>query len=457
MPWCHGSSDRARVFCSNGYGAMSLVRIQPNTQRLTKQFRGARLIIAIAVLAGLCVRLAFGLGYWIEKPLTHDEREYLELAHSLATGQGFRYPPDADSTLPEEQFSRAPLYPAFVSIVVSTGILGTEFESSPSSLKIAQSIVGSIGVLIIAALSWRLAGAVAGATAAVIAAVYPPLVWICAYVLSETLYSTLALLTVLVLGLVTDRIGTSRNVRSDAGIVFVSGVLCALTALTWPPVLIFVIFVAVFLMRDHGWRLTVSLILGLFVILGPWTARNFGEHDRLIVVSAQGGVNFWIGNHPLSRGEGDMAANPAIKEANIEFRRRHSGLTAEELEPVYYREAFTYLADHPLWWAGLLARKFVLLWVPIGPSYTLHSSLYMWASVLSYVLALPFALAGAALLWRDRRLPLALGLMAAAVVTAGVLFFPQERFRIPILDPTLIVCAAVSMAHWAKRRAHPLA
>ena len=31
-------------------------------------------------LAGLALRLAFGLGYWRDKPLTHDEREYLALA-----------------------------------------------------------------------------------------------------------------------------------------------------------------------------------------------------------------------------------------------------------------------------------------------------------------------------------------------------------------------------------------
>ena len=33
--------------------------------------------------------------------------------------------------------------------------------------------------------------------------------------------------------------------------------------------------------------------------------------------------------------------------------------------------------------------------------------------------------------------------MAAATVTAGLVFFPQERFRIPVIDPALIVTAAL--------------
>ena len=45
---------------------------------------GRRLILAAAA-AGLAVRLAFGLLYWVDKPLTHDEREYLALAQAAET------------------------------------------------------------------------------------------------------------------------------------------------------------------------------------------------------------------------------------------------------------------------------------------------------------------------------------------------------------------------------------
>ena len=395
------------------------------------------------MLVGLGVRLAFGLGYWLEKPLTNDEREHLALARSIATGSGFVYPPASTSTLPQERFSRAPVYPAFVALIGGHAVTGADPASSPATVKIAQSVVGSIGVLLIGALSWRVGGPVAGATAAVVAAVYPPLVWICAYVLSEALYSTLALSTVLVFGAAVDERAMARDSRWAAGLVLLSGVLGGLAALTRPLTLVFLVLASFWLATYRPRHLAALLVVGALVTIGPWTVRNIREHQRFIIVSAQGGANFWIGNHLLARGEGDMAANPAIKQANLEFRRRHVGLTVEELEPLYYSEAVAHLIEHPVWWFGLLARKFFFLWVPIGPSYTLRSARYMWASVLSYLLILPFAVAGVVQLWMAQRVPVALFLMAGSVVLTSVLFFPQERYRIPVLDPTFIVCAAV--------------
>jgi len=37
-----------------------------------------------AFVVALLLRLAFGLGYWVDKPLTHDEQEYLMLAQNLS-------------------------------------------------------------------------------------------------------------------------------------------------------------------------------------------------------------------------------------------------------------------------------------------------------------------------------------------------------------------------------------
>jgi hypothetical protein len=42
--------------------------------------------------------------------------------------------------------------------------------------------------------------------------------------------------------------------------------------------------------------------------------------------------------------------------------------------------------------------------------------------------------------------PEALFLLAVSAVMVCVVFFPQERFRIPVIDPTLIVCAGVFAA-----------
>jgi hypothetical protein len=188
--------------------------------------------------------------------------------------------------------------------------------------------------------------------------------------------------------------------------------------------------------------LMILFVGATVAVVAPWTARNIREYGRVIVVASEGGVTFWTGNHPLARGEGDLAANPHLKREEVAFRQSYPGLTAEQLEPLYYRAALSYMAEHPIWWMTLVARKAFYTIVPIGPSYRLHSKKYLIASVVPYLLVLPFAIAG---LWRMRNSatrPTSVLLLACSSILVCLIFFPQERFRIPVVDPVLIICAA---------------
>jgi hypothetical protein len=99
-----------------------------------------------------------------------------------------------------------------------------------------------------------------------------------------------------------------------------------------------------------------------------------------------------------------------------------------------------------MWWLGLEARKFFYLWVPIGPSYLLHSRLFRYATWVSYGLLAPFGLFGLWGLARSASPPRALLLLLASAVVACLVFLPQERFRIPVVDPALIVGASAVVA-----------
>ena len=48
----------------------------------------ARRLMVAAAIAGCALRLAFGLIYWNDKPLTHHEHEYLALEANGAAGRG---------------------------------------------------------------------------------------------------------------------------------------------------------------------------------------------------------------------------------------------------------------------------------------------------------------------------------------------------------------------------------
>ena len=396
--------------------------------------RSRRLILAAAGVA-LLLRLAFGFAYWTGKPLTHDEREYLSLAASLADGRGFTYAPREDLGT-AQQFGRAPGYPAFLSLL-RPDQAATE---TPASIKAVQSFLGAIAVVLMAAIAWRAAGPGAAAIAAWIAAVYPSFVWIPSYVLSEAVYLPLILGCIVLLT-------TTETARRS----LLTGALCGVAVLVRPGTLIFVPLAAAWL----AWRGTLSraaaFAFAVALVLLPWTLRNLTTHGQLVLVASEGGVTFWTGNHPLARGEGDLAANPEIKQAELAFRGAHPGLTAEQMEPLYYADAWRTIRERPGRWAGLLLKKAFYTLVPIGPSYTLHSTKYQLASVAPYAMLAPLAVAGLILIARHGRPPDYLYLLAASVVLTSLIFFPQERFRIPVIDPLVVVTAAAALGGVAHR------
>ncbi len=78
----------------------------------------------------MVLRLAFALGYWVDKPLTHDEHEYLMLGGNIAAGRGFAHLNPDGSPVPGEHFGRAPLYPLFLAGVIRL----TGFRRGPDSV-----------------------------------------------------------------------------------------------------------------------------------------------------------------------------------------------------------------------------------------------------------------------------------------------------------------------------------
>jgi hypothetical protein len=260
---------------------------------------------------------------------------------------------------------------------------------------------------------------------------YPPLVWMPAYILSETLYSVLALGCTALL----------MKINPRPPVWMAAGLLAGAAVLTRPALLFFLLLAGPWLWLKRGLTPAVLMALACVIVVIPWTARNAMVYGRFVLVASEGGITFWTGNNPLAIGEGDMAANVAIKRANLALRNRHPGLTPEQMEPVYYREALTFIREQPGAWLGLMARKVFYTIVPIGPSYRLHSPLYFGASVVSYLGVLPFGVLGLAGLARRGKVPEPLVLLALSSILVGLVFFPSERYRIPVLDPALLVFA----------------
>ncbi len=413
--------------------------------------RGLPRAVWLAVAVGIALRLAFGFGYWTHQPLTHDEREYLLLGRSLATGHGFTYTALDGTPLTGEHYGRAPVYPALIAGIIAAtpdGLAGA--GDGPADLPVSRRVIqavrglqaglGGLAILLVAEIARRAAGRRAALAAAAGAAGYPALVWTPAFVFSETLFMVVALAAALVL---TPRERDGVAPPMSPGAAAAVGLLLGLGILIRPAMLFFVALLGPWLFLARRQRLAaVLLVTGAAVVVAPWSLRNTIVYGRFVAVASEGGITFWTGNHPLAAGEGDLAANPAMKYSNVAFRERYPGLSPEALEPHYYREALAWMRAHPGDWLILTARKAFYTVVPIGPSYRLHSALYYWASVVPYLAALALGIMGGFAIARQGRSPAAVLLLAASTLLMGLMFFPQERFRIPTIDPALIVLAS---------------
>jgi hypothetical protein len=229
----------------------------------------------------LLLRLAFGVFYWTGKPLTHDEREYLALAASVTAGRGVRLWP-RDERRHRAAVRPRPRYPLFLAAIGGGSEDATE---TPLRVKLAQSFVGAAGVWVIALLARRAGGDGAGTAAAWIAAVHPPLVTMPAYVLSETLFSTVALAAALALQSAVSDGGPSRARLLRT---FVAGAASGSAALIRPAMLLFLPLAVLWLLARR--RPAAAAVLGaacLLVIL-PWTIRNHRVYDRLVLIASEG-------------------------------------------------------------------------------------------------------------------------------------------------------------------------
>ena len=402
-----------------------------------------RAFVLAAAAIGIVARLAFGLAYWINEPLNRDEVEYLSLARSLTAGHGY----DWDEHVKKgnvQPFGRAPGYPVFLTLIGA----GREYVTTvPASVKIAQSIVGGLGVFLIGWAAWRMAGRSPAMAAAAMAAVYPPLIWISGFAYSEAVFWPIAIGVALVFN---HTLARPRGTMWKSAIVF--GIVTGLAVLVRAATVPFVPLAGLWLLWKRQFTAVAGFALGLAIVLTPWTIRNYTHHGRFVLVASDGGVTFWTGNNPQAPGEGDMAANPHLKYANQELKARYPGLTEEQLEPIYYRESLTWIRENPLAWLWLMMKKVFYLIVPIGPSYRAHSARYYIASVLSVGVLVPLAAIGCWRLGSRRSRMTGMWILAAGAVATCLVFFPQERFRIPVLDPAMILLASGVFVNWPRGR-----
>ena len=399
------------------------------------------MILSIVVLVALAVRLIYALSlepriFWF------DGREYSALAESILGGAGYRNP----EGLPTAFWP--PGYPVFMAgIYALSGV-------SVTAVRIVQSVLGAILCLLVYAIAARLIGRRPAILAAAITALYPLLIYTAGAVYPVTLQ---ALLIAAVVLLVVQAVSTGGRAHAVA-----AGLLGGYATLTAASALPAMGLVAVWMFfasdrarpaasRRRGLTLAVLFLVPLLLVVGNWTVRNARVMGSPVLVSANGGGNFWLGNYP---GVTASTGNRMTPEMDAE-RRAITQQNPDEIarDRAFYARGMEHVRSDPGRFVMLSLSKALNLWriyPQPGTEDRPGHDLERLASILSYGVLLPFAVAWVLFSLRRNagaRLMLLIFLAQSAV---HALYISKVRFRLPI-DSLVIIAAAGGIAYLAGR------
>jgi 4-amino-4-deoxy-L-arabinose transferase-like glycosyltransferase len=411
--------------------------------------RNGRTALAVALAIGLLVRVFIlvqteDLG----TPIV-DEQHYVQLAGSLAAGNGLAWAPGQPTSI------RPPLYPAFLSLIW--------FITGPGNLLAVRVVHVGLGLLatyLVFLIGRAAYDEVVGRYAAAVFWLYPSFVLFNVTILTETLF-TLLLLAFLVSFVAL--VG-----RPTPGLALATGASLGLGALTrsalWP--LPLVLCPALFaLLTVHPARrlwLATLLLVGYCAIVGPWAVRNTRLQGTFTVVDTMGGMNLRMGNYEHTPDDRmwDAVSLDGEKSWSHALHVEHPGraFTEGEKDKWAQRKALEYMAAHP----GITARraliKFADFW-GLEREFVagIRKGMYempVWMAALSGVAIVAsyvgVAIAGVAGIWvarPDWRVHAVLLLPIAALTGVHMLAFGHSRYHLPLI-PILAIYAAAFATRW---------
>ncbi len=223
-------------------------------------------------------------------------------------------------------------YPLFLSLVYRI--------SGPSLItaKIANAILGTILCLITALIAKDLFNPRTGIFAGWLMVFYPNNIFYSSMVMSEVLLATLLAFTVFLI----------ISSQSKKSYLILCGILLGLCILVRPVSIILPVCILIYWIWMEKTEFKKSLLrfallmFWVVIVLCPWIIRNYKVMNHFVLVSTNGGVNFW-----MAHVHGGYAEAPKRFGGNW-FYPASSPEQEVIAEQQAYREAFEYLKQNPL-------------------------------------------------------------------------------------------------------------
>lgn len=300
---------------------------------------GHRGLIGVVAL-GFALRLAFVL--WAPAVPTNDGLFYHMYAARILSGAGYS---NFDGS---PAIKWMPGWPAFLAA------LYTLFGAEVRTALIANAVLGSATVGLVVALGRQLFDRRIALVAGAVYAIWPGVIYFAAVPMTETAFTLLIVLVLLLLAVG----GAPRTTRR--GIYFgPAGLVLGLAAMVKdePLVLLPVMLGYLWLVQrpGHTWLRHASLFLAAAaIVVLPWTVRNYVTFGRFIPTSANGGLAFWHGNHPGGTGAADLRFLIAHRRRHASFDDAHTTLAASAAG---WRHGWDFIRSNPGAWLGIVASK----------------------------------------------------------------------------------------------------
>ena len=380
----------------------------------------------------------------------NDASYYHQQANLIADGDWFRLPNPLSVWETLGRTRPSALHPPAYSAVL--GLVSWFGGTSVTTHRIVSAVIGATAIVLLGLVARRLAGWRAGLIAAALAALYPAL-WINdTLLLSEALYAPMAALFLLA----AYRFWNRRT----AGAAVLLGLTIGLATLTRPEALLLVPFTVLplaFGAAESSWPRRVGLLVVsgavAVLMLVPWTVFNFARFDEPVLLTSSASQGLAPGNCDET-----YYGNLLGTSSNCRALTLSRNLDESELDRELRQQSLDYVADNkgrvPLVMAARIGRTFDFYaprqQVELSWRFDNRGRGASAASVLSYYLLLPIAVAGLVVLWR-RRVPISplLGLVATSVALAA-LVFALTRYRLPA-DIAMVVAAAVAIEVGVRR------
>lgn len=357
-----------------------------------------------------------------------DTVQWKKMAHYFAEGKGFLT--EAKDLDPK----RPPIYPLF--LAAHFRLFG---EKSDLPIQISQIVLSSLSCILLYLIASVLCSQKVGFWSGIILALYPPVIIYSTILQSETLFTFLLLLFLL---LWIFAWGMSPIIPGIAlGILS----LCRGTMLFFS---IFLILTSLLLTQTRKELPKVLLMVGIsLLVIAPWSWRNFKVYHTFIPIVTGGPELLWFGTLPIKSQKkyGDSEEYLQIKDK--------IPATPKESEKFYLDLALKNIFQAPFPYLSLTVKKLFYFWLkPIGHEILSQRSLLLanLIVILHIILILLFTY-GFILNKSNITSFFPIYTLVTYFSIFHTLLVPMPRFRLPI-EPLLLIFSVSSLYRLIKNK-----